>query len=167
MLNITLSRSRWRGVSAERHCDVLGSCSRHWSCPGQYPADLTRQNIVAICNPPYVICKVMEHEGHRPEILTKLLSLMDPEARRNLNCHFYIGSWDQKIYISRYFQFNRTPGLCCRSKPLPGACTIILPEGFPPKLTVQDLQSSHVMILHCTAVQLYLCNLALNLTLLQ
>ena len=138
--NITLSLSRWQGVSAERHWDELDSCSRCWTCHGRYPADLTRHNIVEICPSKYRtgkhVCRTWRTK--RPAILTKLLSLMDPEAKRNLYGHYCIAR--NEIAISQYFQFDGTPGLCCCCQPLPGVRTVVLPEGFPPQFTVQDLQ---------------------------
>ena len=114
--------------------------SRCWTCHGRYPADLTRHNIVEICPSKYRtgkhVCRTWRTK--RPAILTKLLSLMDPEAKRNLYGHYCIAR--NEIAISQYFQFDGTPGLCCCCQPLPGVRTVVLPEGFPPQFTVQDLQ---------------------------
>ena len=77
-------------------------------------------------------------------MLPKQLSLMDPEASRNLQGHYNCIARNKIATLRCYFQFDGTPRLCCCCKSLPGMRTVILSEGFPAKLTVQDLQSSHV-----------------------
>ena len=47
-LKITQWQSPSRCASAGTHSGEMEFCSRHWSSPGQYPADLTGQNTVKI-----------------------------------------------------------------------------------------------------------------------